>query len=233
MPWEDRATTIKDESLMDLRGAYRQREIPEASVIDGQQPMLTLCADPGGKRTHWTVEARIMSGESWVIDWGEVEDVDDLVREDFLNARAYLMPDGETIVRPMAGLIDSGFFTERVYAVCARSSGLFYPSKGGAATFKHFSASPLPGLGTMLYAYSDFVWKMHLYVERIQKKLPPLLHFPADASREFLSGHSGQVLVENRNNRVTPFQFKNVENDHYGDCTKLHCVTWAILKEKL
>jgi phage terminase large subunit GpA-like protein len=233
MPWEDRATTIKDESLMDLRGAYRQREIPEASVIDGQQPMLTLCADPGGKRTHWTVEARIMSGESWVIDWGEVEDVDDLVREDFLNARAYLMPDGETIVRPMAGLIDSGFFTERVYAVCARSSGLFYPSKGGAATFTHFSASPLPGLGTMLYAYSDFVWKMHLYVERIQKKLPPLLHFPADASREFLSGHSGQVLVENRNNRVTPFQFKNVENDHYGDCTKLHCVTWAILKEKL
>jgi hypothetical protein len=41
------------------------------------------------------------------------------------------------------------------------------------------------------------------------------------------------VLVENRNNRATPYQFKNIENDHFGDCTKLHCVAWAILKGKL
>jgi phage terminase large subunit GpA-like protein len=233
LPWEDRATTIKDDSLLDLRGGYRQREIPSAAVIDGQAPVLTLCADPGGKRTHWTVEARLMSGESWVIDWGEVADVDDLVREDFLNARTYLMPDGETSVRPLAGLIDSGFFTERVYSVCSRSDGLYWPSKGGAATFKHFASTPLPGVGTILYSYSDFVWKMHLYIERIAKRLPPLLHFPADASRDFIAGHSGQVLVENKNNRSTPYQFKNLENDHYGDCTKLHCVAWAILKEKM
>jgi len=233
LPWEERATTVKDDSLLDLRSGYRQREIPLAAVIDGQAPMLTICADPGGKRTHWTVEARIMSGESWVIDWGEVADVDDLVSEDFLKARTYLMPDGVTQVAPMAGLIDSGFFTERVYSVCARSSGLYYPSKGGAATFKHFSATPLPGVGTILYSYSDFVWKMFLYIERCQKKLPPLLHFPADVSRDFIAGHSGQVLVENRNNRTTPFSFKNLENDHYGDCTKLHCIAWAILREKM
>jgi phage terminase large subunit GpA-like protein len=233
IPWQDRATTIKDDSLLDLRGGYRQREIPEAAVIDGQPPILTLCADPGASRTHWTVEARIGTGESWVIDWGEVAEVDDLVREDFLNARTYLLPDGETKVSPIAGLLDSGFFTERVYAVCARSSGLFYPSKGGAATFKNFNASPLPGVGTILYSYSDHIWKMHLYIDRIQKRLPPLLHFPADASRDFIAGHSGQLLVENRNNRATPYQFKNIENDHFGDCTKLHCVAWAILKGKL
>jgi phage terminase large subunit GpA-like protein len=233
LPFEARATTIKDESLLDLRGGYRQREIPTAAVIDGQAPMLTLCADPGGKRTHWTVEARIMTGESWVIDWGEVGEVDDLVSEEFLQARKYLLPDGVTTVAPMAGLIDSGFFTERVYGVCSRSDGLYYPSKGGAATFKHFSASPLPGIGSILYAYSDFIWKMHLYVERIQKQLPPLLHFPMDVSRDFLAGHSGQVLIENKNNRNTPYQFKNLENDHFGDCTKLHCIAWAILREKL
>jgi phage terminase large subunit GpA-like protein len=233
IPWEDRATTIKDERLLDLRGGYRQRQIPEAAVIDGQPPILTLCADPGASRTHWTVEARISTGESWVIDWGEVAEVDDLVREDFLNARTYLLPDGETKISPIAGLIDSGFFTERVYAVCARSEGLYYPSKGGAATFKNFNASPLPGVGTILYSYSDHIWKMHLYIDRIQKRLPPLLHFPADASRDFIAGHSGQVLVENRNNRATPCQFKNIENDHFGDCTKLHCVAWAILKGKL
>ena len=233
LPWEDRATTVKDDSLLDLRSDYRQRQIPAAAVIDGQAPILTLCADPGGTRTHWTVEARIMSGESWVIDWGEVAEVDELVSESFLAARVYLMPDGVTQVRPMAGLIDSGFFTERVYSVCGRSEGLFYPSKGGGATFKQFHASPLPGVGSILYSYSDHVWKMHLYIDRIQKKLPPLLHFPEDVTRDFIAGLSGQVLVENRNNRTTPYEFKKLENDHYGDCTKLHCVGWAILREKL
>ena len=233
LPWEDRATTIKDDSLLDLRSGYRQRQIPPAAVIDGQSPILTLCADPGGTRTHWTVEARIATGESWVIDWGEVAEVDELVSQDFLNARTYLMPDGITTVRPIAGLIDSGFFTERVYSVCARSDGLYYPSKGGAATFKQFNASPLPGVGSILYSYSDHVWKMHLYIDRIQKKLPPLLHFPEDVTRDFIAGHSGQVLVENRNNRTTPYEFKKLENDHFGDCTKLHCVGWAILREKL
>ena len=156
-----------------------------------------------------------------------------MVSQDFLNARTYLMPDGITTVRPIAGLIDSGFFTERVYSVCARSDGLYYPSKGGAATFKQFNASPLPGVGSILYSYSDQVWKMHLYIDRIQKKLPPLLHFPEDVTRDFIAGHSGQVLVENRNNRTTPYEFKKLENDHFGDCTKLHCVGWAILREKL
>ena len=233
LPFEARASTLRDESLLDLRGGYRQREIPPAAVIDGQAPMLTLCADPGGKRTHWTVEARIMSGESWLIDWGEVEEVDELVHPDFLKARTYLLPDGITPVSPMAGLIDSGFFTERVYAVCARSDGFYYPSKGGAASFKHFNSSPLPGVGTVLYSYSDFVWKMHLYIERIQRKLPPMLHFPEDVTRDFISGLSGQVLIENKSNRSNPYQFKNLEGDHYGDCTKLHCVAWAILREKL
>ena len=233
MPFEARSTTLKDESILELRGGYRQREIPAEAVVNGKAPILTLCADPGGKRTHWSVEARTLSGESWVIDWGEVSEIEELISESFISSRSYLLPDGQTIVRPSAGLVDSGFMTETTYSVCSRSNSLLYPSKGAESTFKPFHASPIPGLGLILYSYSDYIWKTHLYLDRIQKKLPPLLHFPTDASRDFLAGHSGQILLENKNSRSTPYAWKKVENDHFGDCTKLHCVAWAILREKI
>jgi len=232
LPFEARAANIKDDSLLELRSDYRQRQIPEATILNGAPPFLTLAADPGEKRTHWSVEARTVTGESWVIDWGEVENIEDLSSEAFLAARTYQLPDG-TSVQPRTGLCDSGFLAERVYTMCARSQGLWWPSKGGEGNYKSFAASAMPGLGTILYTYSDFIWKTHLYLDRIQKRLPPLLHFPMDVSRDFIAGHSGQVLLENRSSRSNPWTWKNIRSDHYGDCTKLHCVGWAIARESL
>ena len=37
-------------------------------------------------------------------------------------------------------------------------------------------------------------------------------------------------MLENKNSRVSPFYWKKVANDHFGDCTKLHCVAWAVLR---
>jgi hypothetical protein len=128
------------------------------------------------------------------------------------------------------GLIDSGWSSERVYSLCSRSDGIYYPSKGVESVTRPFYGSPIAGFMTTLYSYSDFVWKSHLYIDRIQKRLPPLLHFPEDASREFLAGHSGQALVENKGSRANAWRFRDVENDHPGDCTKLQCVAWAILR---
>jgi hypothetical protein len=174
-----------------------------------------------------------LTGESWVIDYGVVDELESLVDPDFLKARIYTLPDSDQTITISAGLVDSGWSAERVYSLCSRSGGLLYPSKGNDSTFRTFSSSPVTGFSTILYTYSDFVWKSHLYLDRIQKRLPPLLHFPEDTSRDFLAGHSGQALVENRGSRANPYVFKNVENDHYGDCTKLHCVAWAVLREKL
>lgn len=235
LPFEPRASRVQEEKILSLRGDYRQREIPAEACID-QTPILTLCADPGSatrSRTHWTVEARVTTGESWVIDYGVVEEMETLVDENFLRARIYRHPVTGEELRLAAGLVDSGWSAERVYSLCSRSGGLLYPSKGNDSVFRTFSSSSVTGFSTILYAYSDFVWKSHLYLDRIQKGLPPLLHFPSDASREFLSGHSGQALVENKGSRANPWRFKEVENDHYGDCSKLHCVAWAILREKL
>jgi phage terminase large subunit GpA-like protein len=230
LPFENRAASVREEAILDLRTGYRLRDIPDEVMRDGSPVILTLCADPGEKATHWTVEARNDQGESWVIDYGTVLSVEDLIAADFLAARRYQLPGGGDMIGITAGLIDSGFLTERVYGVCAKSGGLYYPSKGSESTFGNYAVTSIKGLNLLLYTYGDFAWKTHLYLERIKKKLPPRLHLPEDVGRDFIDGHSGQQMLENKNSRVSPFYWKKVAADHYGDCSKLHCVAWAIMR---
>jgi phage terminase large subunit GpA-like protein len=226
LPWENRAAQVKEDAVLSLRDpAYRTGQIPP-----GIEPVvLTLCADPGERATHWTVEARIQSGESWVLDYGTVLAIEDLVSSEFLAARRY--PCGDQILSPRFGLIDSGWSAERVYSVCARSSGLYMPSKGSTAAFGTWNQSAVQSYPTLrLVTYVDHTAKLELYLERINKKMPPLLHLPADASTEFIRGHSGQQLLQNKNSRLAPYYWKKIPEDHYGDCTKLHGVAWWVLK---
>jgi len=233
LPFENRAASVREDSILDLRSGYRLRDIPGDVVSSDSPVILTLCADPGEKQTHWSVEARNQDGESWVIDYGTVLSVEDLIAPEFLAARRYQLPGTEELVTPVAGLIDSGFLTERVYGVCAKSGGLYYPSKGSESTFGNYAVTSIKGLNILLYTYGDFAWKTHLYLERIKKKLPPRLHLPTDIGRDFIDGLTGQQMLENKNSRVSPFYWKKVANDHYGDCTKLHCVAWAILRTQM
>lgn len=233
LPFENRAASVKEDAILDLRGGCRLREIPQEVTSDGSPVILTLCADPGEKQTHWSVEARNQDGESWVIDYGTVLSVEDLISPEFLASRRYAMPGREELIAPVAGLIDSGFLTERCYSVCAKSGGLYYPSKGSESTFGNYAVTSIKGLNILLYTYGDFAWKTHLYLERIKKKLPPRLHLPEDVGRDFIEGHTGQQMLENKNSRVSPFYWKKVPNDHFGDCTKLHCVAWAILRTQM
>jgi hypothetical protein len=132
-------------------------------------------------------------------------------------------------VRVTCGLIDSGDFTERVYATCARAGGVFFPSKGSAAQAGTWDASHLKDYPTLvLYRYVDFSAKVALYIERISKKSPPQIHFPSDASEDFLLGHMGQKIIESEKTKGRVW--KKVAGDHYGDCTKLHLVTWWVMR---
>lgn len=233
LPFENRAASVREDAILDLRSDYRLREIPEAVTAGGSPAILTICADPGEKATHWSVEARNEHGESWVIDYGTVLSVEDLISEEFLAARRYQLPGSEEIVQPVAGLIDSGFLTERCYSVCAKSRGLYYPSKGSESTFGNYAVTSIKGMNILLYTYGDFAWKTELYLNKCKKRLPPRLHLPADIGRDFIDGHTGQQMLENKNSRVSPFYWKKVSADHYGDCTKLHCVAWAILRTQM
>jgi hypothetical protein len=226
LPWENRAAQVKEDAVLSLRDpAYRTGQIPP-----GIEPVvLTLCADPGERATHWTVEARIQTGESWVLDYGTVLAIEDLISPEFLAARTYFQ--GEKKYTPRFGLIDSGWSAERVYSVCAASGGLYQPSKGSTASFGTWSQSPVHGHPTLrLVTDVDITAKLELYIERVNKKMPPLLHLPADAGQDFIRAHSGQQLLTNRNSRLAPYYFKKIAEDHYGDCTKLHGVSWWVLK---
>jgi hypothetical protein len=64
----------------------------------------------------------------------------------------------------------------------------------------------------------------------VNKKMPPLLHLPADTGTDFIGGLTGQQLLQNKNSRLSPFFWKKVAEDHYGDCTKLQGVSWWVLK---
>ena len=236
LPYENRLVSISEDSLLDLRSQdYELLELPAGSCDAGDSPvLLSICADPGQRETHWSVEARNSDGESWVVDYGTVLAIEDLINPLFLAERVYSLRGSEYEHAPMCGLIDSGDFTERVYSVCDMSGGLFFPSKGSQAGFGTFSKSKIPGFPRIvLYTYIDFTWKTHLYAERIGKKLPPLFHLPRNVGRDFLHGHSGQRLLNNKNSRLTPTYWAKVPHDHWGDCSKMHQVIWAIMKEEL
>ena len=226
-PWQERAATIRNESILDLRDKnYRLRECPIEPAL------VTLCADVGEKETHWTVEARNETGESWVLEYGTVLAPEDLIVPSFLEARRYPTPSGR-IVHPTAGLIDSGFNTERVYSVCINSDRLLWPYKGSDAAFGLWSASEVKGTGLVLYTGVDYTLKTALYLDRIGKRLPPLLHLPADTGRDFIQGLSGQQLMESKTNKSLGRFWKPVRNDHFGDCVKMSMLAWWIMRDSL
>lgn len=227
LPWEEQAAAIGDADVLALRDAgYRLRTVPHEPVL------LSLAADPGERLTHWTVEARIATGESWMVDYGTVLTIEDLL--DLPERLVYRVPGTELELSPKVGLVDSGDFTERVYAMCARSGGVWWPSKGSSAAFGTWGQSEVKGHpGLILYTYVDYTAKVSLYLDSIKQRKPPPYHLPQDVGPDFVAGLSGQRLIEARTQRgVTKF-WKPIAGDHYGDCSKLHRVIWWVLRQNV
>jgi phage terminase large subunit GpA-like protein len=220
--WEDRTAHVSDDSVVAMRDpSYKRGQMPVNPAL------VTFCADPGQMQTHWSVMAWTDQGEGYVVDYGTTFAIEDLIA---LASRMEWKIEGrDEPVRVTCGLIDSGDFTERVYATCARAGGVFFPSKGSAAQAGTWDASHLKDYPTLvLYRYVDFSAKVALYIERISKKSPPQMHFPSDASEDFLLGHMGQKIIESEKTKGRVW--KKVAGDHYGDCTKLHLVTWWVMR---
>jgi hypothetical protein len=168
-------------------------------------------------------------GESWVLDWGTVLAVENLI--ELAQKLEYPIRGTDQTCKPSGGgLIDSGDFTDEVYKVCSASGGMFFPSKGSGALVGTWSVTDLKNYTALfLYTYTDFQAKVSLYLEKIAKRRPPLLHFPGDVSEDFLLGHMGQRIIEAEKGRGKTW--KKVAGDHYGDCSKLNLVCWWILKQ--
>lgn len=241
LPWEDQVAGVHDEKVLALRRddfAFYFRDLGgglscwAATECPCDPVIVTLCADPGQTKTHWSVEARESDGTAWLLAYGTVLSIEDLLK--IVPLLEWPIKGTERTARVQAGLVDSGDFTNRVYSMCARSKNVLFPSKGSTAQFGTWGQSETrdyPGL--ILYTYTDFSAKCALYLETIAQKLPPRLWWPSNAGHEFISGHMGQKMVQTRTARGYTKFWKPQPEDHFGDCSKLHRITWWILEHKL
>lgn len=222
MPWEHSETTVGHDSIQKLRGDYMRGSCPM------EPDYVLIAADVGQRETHWVTTAFSESGDAAVLDYGTVLMVEDLLDDPIL--REYKTPSGLTVTI-MGGLIDSGYSAFRVYEACQRSDGIFHPSKGSPTTSgSKIGKSKIPDFpGIVLYTYSDFAIKNELYEERILNSKPPI-QIPKDCDQMFIRGLSGQMKIRRKTASGHEFAWKSVAQDHFGDCVKLCCIGYRLLK---
>lgn len=219
--WEEQGSRATDESVLSCRGTHRKGFCPIEPCL------VTVCTDTAQSVTHWSAAAFNSAGEMFIFDYGEVLAPEDI--PDIINAKM----DGwkDSAGNPLsvhAGLMDSGFWTDRIYEVCDKSGGVLFPAKGSPVEQGTWRASDIPDYDRIkLYTYVDFQLKAEVYLGAIGMKKNPRIWFPADSSEDFLRGHMGQRLVIPKGGKKKVFA--EVRSDHYGDCTKLHRLCWMIL----
>lgn len=227
-PWSDIDLRLKDEEIWSCKAegdiAYVRGMVPAKKGI------LYAGADIGQSASHWVVAMVDFEGNIWVVDWGTVLGIDDLLKErmKWVYHRA---GKPEAKLRPMVGLVDSGDFTSEVYKMCQRSGRFWWPSKGSNAGSGEWSQTKLSAYqGLTLYTYVDKVAKDELYDLRIQRKQGRRLFLPADVTTDLIDGLRGQERI----NKGIRAQWKDVREDHYGDAIKLvQTISWIFSNERL
>lgn len=225
LPYAKYKVKIKEEAIENMKDAsYRKNEIPCRSHY------LVATYDPGERCTHFTVYAISGVGEMWCIDWGTLVGIRTEGEKQGISSHFTTLSyefEGEE-VRPALGIIDSGWNTEQVYAECKELPGILFPTKGSPGGFGTWNCTKLATQNNLeLYTYNDRAAKIELYAERIAKSRGPGIHLPRDADADLIRGLSGQTLEEKGSGNS---QWKKIQWDHFGDCTKLALVSWWILK---
>lgn len=227
-PWSDIDLRLKDEEIWSCKAegdiAYVRGMLPAKKGI------LYAGADIGQAASHWVVALVDFEGNIWVIDWGTVLSLDDLLKER-LKWVYHRAGKPEAKLRPMVGLVDSGDFTSEVYKMCQRSGRFWWPSKGSNAGSGEWSQTKLAAYqGLTLYTYVDKVAKDELYDLRIQRKQGRRLFLPADVTSDLIDGLRGQERI----NKGIRAQWKDVREDHYGDAIKLvQTISWVFSNERI
>lgn len=211
--WEEQGSGASEQAILACRNSgYRRGGCPVEPVL------LTMCADVGQNVSHWSTMAWATNGEGYVIDYGTMTAPEDIIA--IAEGQVFKTPSGNTAT-VSNGLIDSGFNASAVYRICAMSGGTFFPAKGSKATSGTIGASVLKDYPTMpLYTINEFYSKVALFIDKIEKRRAPFLHFPADADDEWISAFAGQRIVTN--SKTGRKEFRVVAGDHYADTVRLH-----------
>ncbi len=227
LPWEDIDLQLKDEDIWGCRAtgdiAYQRGHVPNRDGI------LVAGADWGERETHWVVGLIDREGNIWIVDWGSVTGIRDLIRAK--EEWGYYRPNEPTRrVIPIRGFVDSGDNTSEVYKMCQSSSSFWWPTKGSDASSGDWHQTVLknyPGLS--LYTFSDKVAKDELYDLRIHQKKGRRLYLPENANHEIIAGLSGQKRLDHGFRS----RWKKVKNDHAGDAIKnIQTMSWVISNDR-
>lgn len=196
-------------------------------VVPSKPAHLGLYVDPGEKATDWAVWALMPNGDLLCIEWGRIVSEKDIISKDFLAALKFPLAGTHDYLRPINGIIDSGWNTEQIYDICQASAGFLHPSKGdptSRGTWNVTRAASRTRDQLELYTYSDTALKDELYGRRIQRRRGPRIVFPSDADSHLLTGFTGQIKDRQTN------RWKEITNDHQGDCCKLALLHSLIMR---
>lgn len=208
-PWEEIDANVKDDDVRKLRDIsnYIRREIPRRPYA------MALTADVGDYRTHYEVGAIFDNGEIAIIDWGTVLTIEDL--NTLQGQLKYRIQGTEDYVACSQGLVDSRDQKLRVYEMCQRSRGFWWPADGADADHGHWGMTRLNQYGLDLFTFNTHAFKTACYKNAIKEQQAPRIYIPKDADEELIHGHGGQQLLRIAGKKA----WKKIPHDHFGDCT--------------
>jgi len=227
LPFVEEGSEIEEKHLIARRLPYALGTVPEGAEIRS----VILGADVQQAFTNYVVRAFAETGESWLIEYGRVAGLEDLVQW----AESARWEIGGKSRKIDGGLIDSGWQPEHVYRACvdARRRGIsLLPSKGSGERFlaKPVRMTDITVSGrtyrNSLVIYSDGDFKRLLYIETIREGRTPWwipegvgLDYTEELLRERM------VTVENQRG-YEQVVWKRFGANHYADAEKLALVLW-------
>lgn len=224
LPYVEHVLKVKDSDVEKLVGTYPRGVVPPDVYY------VVVCYDPGQAATHWVATAIGRGGEMWVVDYGKLAAMETVRERGQVGPAAHFASLAWGGVVPDFGYVDSGDWTQTIYAECERS-GELTPTKGAPSnTSGRLSVSPVKNSAILdLVMYSDKQAKDDLYGDIIPLQNLTRLHLPAQPDKELLHGLSGQTKERKRGRAAA---WKEVADDHYGDCVKLARVSWWVHRAK-
>lgn len=145
-PWEDKASRMKSDVVMEKALPYERGRMPAAAQL------VTCGIDVQLDHFYYSVRAWGAHMTSWLVDWGRAETWADL---ETVVERNYPDVNGE-IHNVNLACMDSGYNTDDVYSFCAQHMGVIVPTKGASRALKsRYTVSVLDkqaaGFGLRLY----------------------------------------------------------------------------------
>jgi phage terminase large subunit GpA-like protein len=128
-PWVEKTKETKDVHLKARVGLLPVGQVPPQALV------LTAGVDVQDKSDFYAIRAWGFFEESWLIRYGEVNNLEDLHRT--LMMTKYPGSSNCDMVRLVC--MDSGFKTNEVYSFCRTQAEIFRPVKG----YEHLSGAPI------------------------------------------------------------------------------------------